>query len=170
MEDEENKWIAVLIVSTIVIIISMLISNYYSPENITRREIDPLVAREMINNNVGTFDLAEKDGWGNNYNFSYTEDKTRKLYVVTSSGADKEFFTKDDITAERTDYNKSRIIGKFIADKMSEATGGVKDSLSERFNKPKDPEHEGISKKIGKKIGQTFKNFKKGIKEGAKEE
>ncbi|RLI49567.1 hypothetical protein DRO61_04925 [Candidatus Bathyarchaeota archaeon] len=163
---KEYKWAG----SIILIIVTMLIANYFSPENITRREIESLLVREMKNKSVGRFDLAEKDGWKNNYKFYMAEDKTRKLYVVTSSGADKEFFTKDDITAERTDYNKSRIVGKFIADKLSEATGGVKDSLSERLNKPKDPEHEGLSRKIGKKIGQTFKNFKEGMKDGAKEE
>ena len=163
---KEYKWTG----SIVLIIIVMLIANYFSPENITKREIKPLVVKEMRNKSTGSFNLNEKDGWNNNYKFTYTETKTLKTYLVTSSGADGKFLTKDDITAERKDYNKSRIIGKFVADKLSEAAGGIKDSLSERLSKPKDPDHEGITKKIGNKIGQTIKNFKAGLKESSKGE
>ena len=168
--EKREMLITVSVICSILILIICLIVNYYSAENVTKRQIKVLVNEKIRTKNVSTGLMSVIDGWDNNYKASYLETKSAKTYIVRSAGEDGKFHTADDIVAERKDFNKSRIVGKYITDKISEGIGGVKDSISDTLNKPKDKDHEGLSKKIGKKIGQTIKDFKNGFKEGDKDD
>lgn len=115
-------------------------------------------------------ELSTKDFYDSNLKSLYVKSKTKETFTIISAGADKKFGTEDDISASTVDFNKSRIIGKFIADKTTQLLGGAKDSVKETIVKPKDPTDEGFAKKVGKSIGGTFKKFKNGLKEGASSE
>jgi len=68
---------------------------------------------------------ATKDAWGRNLIYSVTLEPEVLVVDVTSNGPDGIAGTGDDITAQRTDYNKSRIVGKWIGSKLKQAGDGV---------------------------------------------
>lgn len=135
---------------------------YNLPENVTKRVLKANAGNHGTNNH--TMPIA--DGWGQNLKYTYQDTKYKKIFTVTSAGEDMQFGTADDMSIERFDHNKSRIIGKYVTDKLKEVGKGVKDSLSEDGNEEHDKEHEGLTKKIGKKLGETIKDLKDGFKEG----
>jgi len=73
-----------------------------------------------------------QDGWGRDVGFKKIVEQELIAYVFCSSGRDGEFGTEDDIEASKLDWNKSRIIGKWLGKKSKETFIGLK----EGFNAP----------------------------------
>lgn len=71
------------------------------------------------------------DSWGRTVRFSRYSDETRTSYVLTSSGKDGIFGNKDDMTSIATDFNKSRIVGKWMGKKSKEFAKGVVEGIKE---------------------------------------
>ena len=160
LSDDQKMALIVISAITILVVIAVLIYNL--PSNKTKRILKANAGDHGTNNH----EMPISDGWGTSLRYTYIETKTLKTFLVTSAGADRQFDTSDDMTIEERDYNKSRIIGKYVTDKLKEVTKGVKDSLLEEGNPEHDKDHEGLGKKIGKKVGGTIKNLKEGFKDG----
>lgn len=70
-------------------------------------------------------DLApKKDRWGTLLKSSYSSNNDVNIASATSAGRDRIFGTRDDISSERQDINKSRIVGKWIGEKTKETASG----------------------------------------------
>ena len=70
-----------------------------------------------------------KDRWGTPLKSSYSSQSEVNIASVTSAGRDRIFGTRDDISSERRDVNKSRVIGKWIGDKTKETGSGFLSGL-----------------------------------------
>lgn len=66
----------------------------------------------------------KKDRWGTPLKSSYSSQSEANIASVTSAGRDKVFGTRDDISSEKKDINKSRAIGEWAGEKAREAGSG----------------------------------------------
>lgn len=60
------------------------------------------------------------DQWGNHLRVDVVDGDTKKTYNVVSSGPDGKFNTTDDIIATKTDYKKTKLIGRWLGKKSKE--------------------------------------------------
>ena len=66
----------------------------------------------------------QKDRWGTQLKSSYSSQSEANIAYVTSAGIDKVFGTRDDISSEKKDINKSRVVGEWAGEKAREAGSG----------------------------------------------
>jgi len=170
---KDNTKIIISISLAVAVIVGFLIV-FFSASNVTKRMVHRLAieAREAQIDKNHT--MEEKDGWGRNLIFVYTYEKYQEVYSVISHGADGQLGTDDDLRYDAIDFNKSRIAGKWLADKTTEAARGIKDSLKETLKgnpkEEKDKEDKSFMKDIGKKAGEVIKDLKEGFSEGKNSE
>jgi hypothetical protein len=93
-------------------------------EDYLKNPPQPLTDREIV---------VKRDIWNQplRYHVNIDEEKHCLQIVVSSNGTDELPETEDDITAERTDYNKSRIVGAWVARKGKEVVEGFKEGLKD---------------------------------------
>ena len=84
---------------------------------------------EMQDINPGNI---KQDKWGNDLRYRGLINQDVIFTRVSSDGKDGEPDTKDDIVEERSDINKSRLVGKWLGRKSKEAVGGIIDGLKEK--------------------------------------
>lgn len=56
-------------------------------------------------------------------------DREYRWVKVSSPGLDKEWDTKDDLSVEERDYNKSKMVGEFLGKRLKEAGRGFVEGL-----------------------------------------
>lgn len=72
------------------------------------------------------------DLWGHPLEYQYQTDNTRRVALVTSAGRDGVMDTPDDIVAQSTDLNKSKIVGRWFGQKSKEFAKGFKSGLKDK--------------------------------------
>ena len=143
MENKEHNatgWIVVAIISFIAICSYMSYRNYQYEW--TRKKAVAIAKTSMDDLPEETV-LGEADWWDNKFNFEreVTDDYIRQ--TITSPGRDGVSGTKDDIVAIDTDWNKSRIAGRWMKDKSGEFFKGIfRDKTKNRFEKHAEKEKE----------------------------
>lgn len=75
-----------------------------------------------------------KDGWGRDILTEKVSQPEVVAYGAISPGRDGILKTEDDIISVETDFNKTRIIGKAVGERVKRAAGGFWEGL---FNKEK---------------------------------
>ena len=65
------------------------------------------------------------DYYGQACRIDIVGDDTVKTLTVVSAGRDHMFDTKDDVSYSRTEYNKSKIVGKWIGSKTKQFGKGL---------------------------------------------
>jgi hypothetical protein len=110
-------------------------------ERHTREQVAALVKTPMDDLDQ-TATLTQRDAWGNELHFSRLATKTYVQQTIVSAGKDGKFGTDDDIRGEDIDWNKSRIVGKWVGNKAKEFVKGLKDGeeSQSRFEKLTAPE------------------------------
>jgi hypothetical protein len=76
--------------------------------------------------------IEQRDVWGHNLKHVREITENCAYYMVISAGLDGEFETDDDIGAVQTDYNKSRIAGKWLGSRAIEGIKGFKEGLKQK--------------------------------------
>lgn len=72
------------------------------------------------------------DAWDNEIQIAVEKQDTGTIYIGKSAGRDLTFDTKDDILVTEVDWNKSKIVGKFIGKKSTEVIRGIVDGILEK--------------------------------------
>jgi len=93
----------------------------------------------------------EADAWGNPIRLERIPaeglDKTGIGYLVVSPGPDGQLDTMDDIKALEIDWNKSRIVGKWMGKKMRQAGEGMAEGIMGKNEFETEEEHEELKEK-----------------------
>lgn len=79
-----------------------------------------------------TEDEVKLDYYGRKCLISIDTATTNTTTTLISAGRDGVFDTSDDIMKHKIDYNKSRIIGKWIGQKGKQFTKGLIDGIKDR--------------------------------------
>lgn len=82
--------------------------------------------------------LKEADWWGNPLIFEREVTDNYVKQIVISVGHDAKLKTKDDIVGIHTDWNKSKIVGKWTRDKGTEFIKGLLTNEPNRHEKLKE--------------------------------
>lgn len=73
------------------------------------------------------------DYYGNTIRPDITKTENYKTVRLVSPGKDKQLNTLDDIVVEKTDINKSRVIGRWVGKKTKEFAKGIVGGVKENF-------------------------------------
>lgn len=77
-------------------------------------------------------ELDAKDSWGHPIVFRFSRDAHKLIYTVISKGPDGILDTADDRKKVYVDYNVSRMIGSWTAEKAKEFLKGVKEGIDKK--------------------------------------
>jgi hypothetical protein len=97
---------------------------------------------------VGADEIKEKDPWGTKLDVSYSQGGVAEMVIVTSAGPDREFHTRDDITAqgiaanlkgigEGIKQNAEETASKVASGLVKGTAKGVKDVVKDAWNSRK---------------------------------
>ncbi len=75
--------------------------------------------------------LEIKDYYGTNFKFEKTATEDCVTVIGASAGPDHIFGNEDDISCTKRNYNKSRIVGKWISKKSKEFVKGMISGITE---------------------------------------
>lgn len=107
---------------------------------IREMHLDAKQLREMNNAAIFMLDFPEQkfarsqDRYGNLYVYTYQigPDGEYREATVRSLGADAVPNTDDDIVVSKRDYNKSKLIGEYAAQRAKELGKGIIDGLTDK--------------------------------------
>lgn len=91
------------------------------------KNIITLAIKERIYSNEAY--TTHLDAWHEKIEISVDKQDSGTIYSGRSAGKDLTFGTDDDILVHEVDWNKSRMIGKYLTTRMLEAVKGVGDTF-----------------------------------------
>lgn len=143
---QDNTLPNITIGLSIVAVLSLVVWVSYSIwRSAPTRETQRLVAQSAVtfqDDLPNDATLNQLDAWGHPLKFKRHATDVEVSQTVTSAGEDGQFGTKDDITYTDIDYNKSRLVGRWLGEKSKEVVKGFTDEVTTRFDRFSPPEVE----------------------------
>lgn len=119
----------ILVVVFVFIIYLVGMGIYYTICMVKNNEIQMLAAISCLSSRSIE---PHEDYWGNDMEITLVEEKDRWVCNVISAGYDGRMGTKDDVEYTRYDYNKSKIIGRYLGEKSVEFMKGWVEGRNEK--------------------------------------
>lgn len=128
---KENRW-AGSCIAVGILLLALLIWHYdpiWETDATIRGALEKV---KTLDNPPAYMELEEKDAWNQPLIFRFDKSTARLTYKVISKGPDGKEGTEDDRSGAFVDYNVSRIIGSWTAEKAREFLKGVKEGLEKK--------------------------------------